>query len=206
MWCWRRLLRLPWTARSKEIKIKGNHPWIFNGITGAVAEAPILWAPDVKSWLTGKDPHVGKDLGQEEKGATEDEIIGWHHQLNEHELSKLWKIVKDREACQAAVHGVPKNRTQLSNWTIPVNGDLNNTLLYLSCWLRAIDFKIISPGWMFHSFIKFYLIHLFIHLSPGTVLGARDKTKNKHIYCSPGIHILMVIEISKKKVNKYIEY
>ena len=103
---------------SKEItpvNPKGKQPCIFTGRTDNAAEAPILWPPDAKSKLTGKDPHVGKDLGQEEKGATEDEIIGWHHQLNEHELSKLWKIVKDREACHAAVHGVPKNRTQLSN-------------------------------------------------------------------------------------------
>ena len=54
--------------------------------------------------------------------------------------------------------------------------------IHLSCWLRAIDFKVISPGWMVHSFNKFYLIHLFIHLCPGTVLDAGDKAKNKETY------------------------
>ena len=54
--------------------------------------------------------------------------------------------------------------------------------IYLSCWLRAIDFKVISPDWIVHSLIKFHLIHLFIHLCPGTVLGAKDKAKNKETY------------------------
>ena len=61
---------------------KGNQSWIFIGRTDAEAEAPILWPPDVKSWLTGKDPDAGKDWRQEEKGTTEDEMVGWHHQLD----------------------------------------------------------------------------------------------------------------------------
>ena len=65
---------------------KGNQPWIFIGRTDVEAETPILWPPDVKSWLTGKDPDAGKYWGQEEKGTTEDEMVGWHHQLNEHEF------------------------------------------------------------------------------------------------------------------------
>ena len=72
---------------SKEIKSvnpKGNQPWIFTGRTDAEAEAPILWSPDAKSWLTGKDPDAGKDWRQEEKGATEDEMVGWHHRLDGH--------------------------------------------------------------------------------------------------------------------------
>ena len=73
----------------KEIKLvnpKGNQTWIFIGRTDAVAEAPILWPPDTKSWLIGKDPDAGKDWRQEEKGMTEDEMVGWHHRLNGHEF------------------------------------------------------------------------------------------------------------------------
>ena len=73
---------------SKEIKPvnpKGNQPWIFSGRTDAEAEAPILWPPDVKSWLIWKDRDAGKDWGQEEKGMTEDEMVGWHHWLDGHE-------------------------------------------------------------------------------------------------------------------------
>ena len=70
------------------VHAKGNHSWIFIGRTDAEAETPILWPPDVKNWLTGKDPDAGKDWRQEEKGTTEDETIGWHHQLNRHEFEQ----------------------------------------------------------------------------------------------------------------------
>ena len=69
----------------KPVHPKGNQSWIFIGRTDAKAETPILWPPDAKSWLIGKDPDAGKDWGQEEKGTTEDEMVGWHHQLNGHE-------------------------------------------------------------------------------------------------------------------------
>ena len=65
---------------------KGNQSWMFIGRTEAEAETPILWPPDVKSWLTGKDPDAGKDWGQEEMGTTEDEMVGWHHRLDGHEF------------------------------------------------------------------------------------------------------------------------
>ena len=83
----------------------------------AEAEAPILWLPAEKSWLTGKDPDAGKDWRQDEKGATDDEMVGWHHQLKDFSLSKLQEMVKDRGAWRAAVHGVTKSWTWLSDWT-----------------------------------------------------------------------------------------
>ena len=67
---------------------KVNQSWIFTGGTNAEAETPILWSPDVKNWLIWKDPDAGKDCRQEEKGMTEDEIVGWHHQLNGHEFEQ----------------------------------------------------------------------------------------------------------------------
>ena len=73
----------------KEIQLvhpKGNQPWVFIGRTDVEAETPILWPPDEKNWLTGKNPHAGTDWGQEEKGMTEDEMAGWHHRLNGHEF------------------------------------------------------------------------------------------------------------------------
>ena len=76
---------------SKEIKPinpKGSQPIIFTGRTDAEAEAPILWPPDTKRWLTGKDPDAGKDWGQEEWSLTEDEMVGWHHQLNGREFEQ----------------------------------------------------------------------------------------------------------------------
>ena len=83
-------------------------------------EAWILWPPDVKTWLIWKDPDAGKDWRQGKKGTTEDEIDGWHHWLNGHELGKLRELVVDREAWRAAVHGGHKesDTTEWLNWTV----------------------------------------------------------------------------------------
>ena len=67
---------------------KGNQSWIFIRRTDAEAETPILWLPDAKSWLTGKDPDAGKEWRQEEKGVTEENMVGWHHWLNGHEFKQ----------------------------------------------------------------------------------------------------------------------
>ena len=78
---------------SKEIQPvhpKGSQSWIFTGRTDVEAETAILWPPDVKNWLTGKDPDAGKDWRQEEKGTTEEEMVGWHHWLSGREFSGSW--------------------------------------------------------------------------------------------------------------------
>ena len=90
-WFWRVVLEktLESSLDSKEIQpvhSKGNQSWIVTGRTDAEAETSILWPPDAKNWLIGKEPDAGKDWGQEEKGMTEDEMIGWHHQLDGHEF------------------------------------------------------------------------------------------------------------------------
>ena len=158
MWCWRRLLRVPWTARrsnqsilkeispgcSLESEMKSlscvwlfETPWTvayqsppsmgfsrqeywnglpFIGRTDAKTETPILWPPHAKSWLSGKNSDAGRNWGQE-KGTTDDEMAGWDHRLDGHELSELRELVMDREAWCAVIHRVSKSRTQLSNWT-----------------------------------------------------------------------------------------
>ena len=78
-------LRQQWNQTSNPT---GNQPWVYIGRTDAEAEAPILWPPNLKNGLIRKDPNSGKDLRQEEKGITEDEMVGWHHQLNGHELEQ----------------------------------------------------------------------------------------------------------------------
>ena len=85
LWCWRRFLRVLWTARrSNQSILKEINP----EYSLEDAEAPILWPPDVKSWLTGKDPDAEKDWGQKEKGGTEDEMVGQHHWLSGHDESE----------------------------------------------------------------------------------------------------------------------
>ena len=98
LWCCRRLLRVPWTTQIKPVNPKGNQPWILIRRIDAETEAPIIWPPDAKSQLIGKDPDVGKDGRQEEKGVTESEMVGWHHWLNGHEFERSPGDGKDREA------------------------------------------------------------------------------------------------------------
>ena len=89
LWCWRRFLQSPLDSKAiKPVNPKGNQPWIFIGRTDTEAEAPILWPPEAKTGLTGKDPDAGKDWGQEEKRVTEDEMVRWHHWLNGQKLEQ----------------------------------------------------------------------------------------------------------------------
>jgi len=100
LWCWRRLFESP--LKSKEIKPvhpKGNQSWIFIGRTEAETEAPILWPPDAKSQLTGKDSDAGNDWGQEEKGMTVDEMVGWQHQFNGRKFEQTLGDSKGQGTC-----------------------------------------------------------------------------------------------------------
>ena len=116
LWCWKRLESPLDCKEIKPVKPKGDQFWMFIGSTDAETEAPILWSPDAKSQLIGKDLDAGKDWRQKEKGITEDEMIGWHHQLNGLEFEQTSED-SDREAWHAAVHGVAKSWTQPSDWT-----------------------------------------------------------------------------------------
>ena len=102
---------------------KGDESWVFIGRTDAEAETPILWPPHVKSWLIGKDPDVGRGWGQEEKGMSEDEMAGWHHQLDGHEFE--WTLVvgdgQGGLACCNSWGLKESDTTERLNWTYPTN-------------------------------------------------------------------------------------
>ena len=100
----------------KKVNPKGNQPSIFTGRADAAAETPVLWPPDTKSWLTGKDPHARKDWRQKGKGTTEDGIVSVTNS-KDMDLSKLWELVEDRGAWGVAVYKVVKSWIWLSNWT-----------------------------------------------------------------------------------------
>ena len=108
----------------KPVHPKGNLFWIFIGRTDAEAEVPILWPPDVKNWLIGKDTDAGQDWRQEEKGTTEDEMVGWHHWLNRHEFEQGLGV-GDRQlgvgdgslACCSPWGHKESDTTEWLNWT-----------------------------------------------------------------------------------------
>ena len=144
---------------TKRANPKRNQPWILIGRTHVETEAPILWPPAIKSWLIGKDLDPGKDWRQKKKEAAEDKMVGWHHQLNGHELewtlgnsegqamdmnlNKLWEVVKGKEVWRAAVHKVAKSQTQLSDWkTKTINGNIYRFFFYVvkKKWLNTFQF------------------------------------------------------------------
>ena len=121
-WCFRiavleKTLESPLNYKeSKPVHPKGNQPWVFTGRTVAEAEAPILWPPEVKSQLIGKLPDAEKDWRQKEKGAAETRWLDSIIDSMDMNVSRLQEIVKDKEAWSAAVHGVAKSRTWLTDW------------------------------------------------------------------------------------------
>ena len=119
VWCWRRLLRVRWTARrsNQSIEKEISPGCSLEGVTEA--EAPVLWPPHTKSWLIGKDSDAGRDWGQEEKGTIWDEMAGWHHGLDECEYE--WTPgVGDRQgglACCDSWGRKESDTTEQLNWT-----------------------------------------------------------------------------------------
>ena len=101
----------------KPVHCKGNQSWIFIGRTDAEAGTPILWSPYAKNWLIGKDPDLGKDWRQEEKGMTEDEIVGWCHQLNGHEFEQAPGVGDGQGSLACCSPWGRKDQTRLSDWT-----------------------------------------------------------------------------------------
>ena len=124
-WCFwsvvlEKTLASPWNCKEiQPVHPKGNQSWVFTGKTDVEAETPILWPPDVKSWLTWKDPDAGKDWGQEEKEMTEDEMVGWYHRLKRHGFGWTLGVGDGQEglACCASWGCEQSDTIEWLNWT-----------------------------------------------------------------------------------------
>ena len=122
-WFWtvvlEKTLKSPLNCKEiKPVNPKGNQSWIFIGRTDVEAETPILWPPDVKNWLNGKDPDAGEDWGQKEKGTTEDEMVGWHHRLDGHEFEQALGVGDGQGSlgCYSPRGHKESNMTEWMNW------------------------------------------------------------------------------------------
>ena len=117
LWCWRRLLSLLDFREIQPVHPKGNQSWIFTGRIDAEAEALILWSPDAKSWLIWKDPDAGKEWRQEEKGTTEDEMVGWHHWIDGHEFEQAVGVDDGQGSVACCSPRGSQSQKRLSEWT-----------------------------------------------------------------------------------------
>ena len=144
-------------------------------MTDAETETPILLPPEAKNGLTGKDPDAGKDWRQEEKGMTEDEIVGWHHRLNGHEFEQAPGVGDGQGGLHAAVHGAAKSWTWLSDWS-----ELNifmyftvNIYIFVIVSYFIIQLKKCTYIWIY-TYMCIY-IYVYIHMYIYTHICMSDK-------------------------------
>ena len=161
----------PYCKEIQPVHPKGDQSWLFIGRTDVETETPILWPPDAKSWLIGKDPDAGKDWGQEEKGTTEHEMVGWHHQLNGHGFG--WTLgVGDGQgglACCSSLGRKESDMTERLNWLLilQVNSlpsespekPKNTGVGSLSILQRVFQTQELNPGLPHWRQILYYLSH-----------------------------------------------
>ena len=148
LWCWRKLLRIPWTARSNKSILKEISPEYSLEGTDAEAETQILWSCDANNWLLKKDLDAGKDWRQEEKGITEGEIVGWHHQLDGHEFEQVPGVGDGQGSlacCSPWRHRVGRDWATELNWFPPSSVLSSNLEWNTSCIsLKAYGYLSVS--------------------------------------------------------------
>ena len=123
------------SKKIKPVNLRGDQPWTYTGRTDAEAEAPVFSSSDANRLLIGKVSDAGKDWGQKEKRASEDEMVDSITYAMNMNLGKLWEMVRDREAWSAAVYGVAKSQTWLGGWTTT----------YMHAYIQSCDDFILIP-------------------------------------------------------------
>ena len=169
-WCWRRLESPLDCKEIKPVNPKGNHSWILIERTDAEAETPILRPPDVKNWLIGKDPDTGKDWRQEEKGMTEDKMVGWHHRLDGYEFEQALGIDEGQGSLVCCTPWGHKK------W------GLNEQLNWTDSWLKISTVSSLTN--CLHRDLSLYLFTIPLHMTfsltwnlPGSSPGGFGKIK-----------------------------
>ena len=163
LWCWWRSFRVPWTARrSNQSILKEISPEYSLEGPMLKLNLPILCPPDVKNWLIGKDPDAGKDWRWEQKGTTEDEMVGWHHRLGGHAFEQPSGVVVDREVWRATVH---ESQRVGHNWATELRKS-NFPTIHSAC--SPASFSCASPACCscLLPFISLYCLKAFAHAVP----------------------------------------
>ena len=132
----------------KPVNPKGKQTWIFTGRTDAEVQAPILWPPDAKSQLSEKDLDAGKDWGQEEKGMTEDEMVGWHHRLSGHEFEQTPED-SEGQGSLACYSPWGHNESRLSDWTRTKENEASLICLHRNLLMKKHELSPGSPSFCF---------------------------------------------------------
>ena len=180
----------PLDCKIKPVNPKGTQPWIFIGRTYAEVEAPILWTPDEKIKLTGKDPDAGKDWGQEEKGLTEDEMVGWHHWLNRHESEQT---LEDSEGQGSLACCSPWGRIE-SNMTEQLSSRLPSQLMLTAINADSSPKKFIAyQGCPFYSSSQDHLLNQSPHT--GKAMNLKFKSVNWHWLLSLGFNLTLILAL-----------